>query len=170
MDPINDGITSQMGHALERWTELDRRGVHGIDAAELVDVHAIRATAIQSAPINSPYHPGGDSAGVSAEFRAQAKHLANVARALHGFRHGGKVRPDPIPLHCLGRRWYGLFDVDVTWPVEGWVTCIHLVNGEFKKAGKTENFDERMNGSYDCLRKVIGSFGTPSRQEEGTAP
>src|SRR5437773_9948190 len=108
MDPINDEISFQLDHALERWSDLDRRGLHGIEVAELVGAHAALATAIQSAPINSPYHPLGDAARVPDELHAQTKHLANVARALRGFRHGGKVRPDATPLHCLGRRWSGL--------------------------------------------------------------
>lgn len=159
MDLINDEIASQLRHALEQWNDLERRGLHGIEAAELVGVRAALATAIRSVPIKAPSFPRGDAPPGSSELRAQAQHLANVARALDGFRHGGKVRPDPIPLHCLGRRWYGLFCVDVTWPVEGWVTYIHVVNADFKKAGKSgdgANFDERMNGSYNCLRKVIG--------------
>ena len=156
MDLINDEIASQLRHAVERWNDIERRGSHSIEAAELIGAHATLATAIKSVPINSPSHTRGDAPSVSAELHAQAQHLANVARALDGFQHGGKVRPDTIPLHCLGRRWYGLFCVDVTWPVEGWVTYIHVVNAEFKKAGKAGNFDERMNGSYDCLRKVIG--------------
>ena len=75
-----------------------------------------------------------------------------------GFQLGGMVRPDPTPLHFIGRRGVGLFRVEVPCDAAGWITYIHRLNGEFKKAGKTgidETFEQRMNGSYDCLRKPI---------------
>jgi hypothetical protein len=48
--------------------------------------------------------------------------------------------------------------VDIPFPIEGWVTYIHVLDGEFKKAGKTEtdeSFEGRMRDSYNCLRRPI---------------
>jgi hypothetical protein len=75
-----------------------------------------------------------------------------------GYRQCGVVRPDPTPLHFVGRRGQGLFAVEISLPVEGWVTYIHVLENEFKKAGKTENdesFAGRMRGSYNALRTTI---------------
>ena len=51
-----------------------------------------------------------------------------------------------------------MFAVEISLPIEGWVTYIHVLDNEFKKAGKTENdesFAGRMRSSYSCLRKPI---------------
>lgn len=75
-----------------------------------------------------------------------------------GFRLGGLVCPDPTPLHFRNGQGYGLFRVEISWPVEGWVTYIHVANNQFKKAGKTEAgkaFKTRMKSSYTCLRRTI---------------
>jgi hypothetical protein len=75
-----------------------------------------------------------------------------------GYRECGIVRPDPTPLHFVGQQGRGLFEVVISVPLKGWVTYVHVLNGEFKKAGKTENdesFAGRMKGSYTCLRKPI---------------
>ncbi len=40
--------------------------------------------------------------------------------------------------------------------MDGWVTYIHVANGQFMKAGKTKAGQvTRMKGSYNCLSEVI---------------
>ncbi len=66
--------------------------------------------------------------------------------------------PDPTPLHFVGRKGHGLFEVHITRPVDGWVTYVHVLEDEFKKAGKTENdelFAGRMRSSCNALRRTI---------------
>jgi hypothetical protein len=75
-----------------------------------------------------------------------------------GYRRSGLVRPAIAPLQFLGRQGQGLFEVEISLHIEGWVTYIHVLDNEFKKAGKTENdesFAKRMRSSYNCLRKPI---------------
>ena len=79
-----------------------------------------------------------------------------------GYHQSGKVRPDPAPLHFVGRQGRGLFEVEITRPVDGWVTYVHVLEDEFKKAGKTENdesFAGRMRSSYNALRRTIELMG-----------
>ena len=85
-------------------------------------------------------------------------HILESELTLRGYRRCGLVCPDPTPLHFVGRRGQGLFKVEITQPIEGWVTYIHVLENEFKKAGKTENdqsFAGRMKGSYNSMRTTI---------------
>jgi hypothetical protein len=75
-----------------------------------------------------------------------------------GYRQSGVVRPDPTPLHFAGRQGRGLFEVVIARPADGWVTYVHVLEDEFKKAGKTDNdesFAGRMRSSYYALRRTI---------------
>jgi hypothetical protein len=85
-------------------------------------------------------------------------HILESELTLRGYRRCGLVCPDPTPLHFVGRRRQGLFKVEITQPVEGkWVTYIHVLENEFKKAGKTENDRSagRLKESYNSMRKTI---------------
>lgn len=164
MTSITDTVTRQLSEALQWWHDLDRRGMQRVTGAELSDAHDKLAEAIRSVPISCPCQQQIDRRPAQVDLRLQVKHLARVVGALRGFRHGGTVVPDSQPLHFRGRNRHGLFRVDITWPGQEWVTYMHIVNREFKKAGKTgrdpitgkgETFAQRMDGSYDCLRKVI---------------
>jgi hypothetical protein len=84
--------------------------------------------------------------------------IADSELVARGYRQCGTVRPDPAPVHFVGRQGRGLFAVEINFRIEGWVTYDHVLEGDFKKAGKTENdesFAGRMRGSYNCLRKPI---------------
>jgi hypothetical protein len=75
-----------------------------------------------------------------------------------GYRICGTVRPDPVPLHFVGRQGRGLFTVAITVPLQGAVTYIHVLDDVFMKAGKTEpgdSFATRMRSSYNALRRTI---------------
>jgi hypothetical protein len=157
MDQIADEVTRQLGVAVERWNDLHSRGLHNVGAAALVDVHAALAAAIEAVPLKSPYHRGVDTERTDADLRKQVRHLAAVAGALRGLSLGGTVSSDPTPLHFNGANGYGLFRVNITRPIDGWVAYVHVADGEIKKAGMTRTFDRRMGGSYNCLRKVIAA-------------
>lgn len=157
MNLAADEISRQLDHALERWNALSSRGLQSVGAAALVEVLGVLGAALEALPLNSPYRPGAGVRGTVNDLRDAVRHLAAVVIALRGRTLGGVVSSDPTPLHFRGANGYGLFRVDVTRTIEGSVSYLHVVNREVKKAGITGHFDQRMGGSYNCLRKVIAA-------------
>jgi hypothetical protein len=102
--------------------------------------------------------------------------ISNDELRAMGFKRGGTVRPDPAPLRCVNpgsRRqlWKGLYRVENTWDVEGYVVFIMVVDQEFKKAGYSgtgaSGFKIRMESCFNCLRPVIAG-GPPYRGDPFT--
>ena len=115
MEPITKEATRGIDQALERWTRVEQQAPRPIDDADLRDVGLDLASAIQLVPLDWPSQPADDVIGIGPNLRKQINHLALVARALRGLRHGGTVSHDPTPLHFQGRRGRGLFRVNVTY-------------------------------------------------------
>ena len=72
----------------------------------------------------------------------------------------GHLLPIPTPLHFVGNRGAGLFDVKVpdNLNLQGRVTYVHVMDGEFMKCGQikpNQKLRNRMRSSYGCLRKPI---------------
>jgi len=155
MDQLAPQVARQLEDALRRWHDLQLRATQSVGSAALIDVHAALVEAINAAPMKSPCHPGVDTEHADTDLRKQVRHLSAVASVLLELKLRGTVSSDPTPLHFKGARGYGLFRVEITHPIAGWVAYVHLVNGEVKKAGMTGTFDNRMGGSYNCIRKVI---------------
>src|SRR6188768_3164777 len=113
MEPIDDQIARQLNQAVEQWKLLWQRTQREVDNAELSDVGSTLAAAIHSVPIDCPPQLGDQLVSANPNLRKHVKHLALVADALRGFRHGGTVSYDGMPLHWQGRLGRGLFSVDI---------------------------------------------------------
>jgi hypothetical protein len=74
------------------------------------------------------------------------------------FRRAGTVYPDASSILRV--------EMENGWDVPGWVTYIMVVDGEFKKAGKTGDGEStlkgRMSSTFQALRQVIA--GPPANR------